>query len=172
MPAPLPDLSLAEWMVLGVVAEAPTHGWPVVLALRADGPLGRVWTVGRPLVYRALGTLTEFGLIEPCGEEPGARGPNRTIVRATRAGRAALKRWLATPVEHVRDVRSEFLVKLALRDRAGLPADELVAAQRGALAPLFAAVRAERTRATGFDAALARWRREQAKAVERFLAAF
>jgi len=40
--ATVPELSIADWVVLGVVAEAPTHGWPVVRALRADGPIGRV----------------------------------------------------------------------------------------------------------------------------------
>ena len=38
----------------------------------------------------------------------------------TPAGRRVAKRWLDAPVQHLRDVRTELLVKLALRDRAGL----------------------------------------------------
>lgn len=127
-----------------------------------------MWTVPRPIVYRSLATLTERGLIEETGTADESRGPKRTIVRATRSGRAALKRWLEMPVEHVRDVRTELLVKLALLDRAGRPARDLVERQIAHLEPVIRAVSAP-TGAEGFDVVLARWRREQALAVDRFL---
>ena len=165
---PLPELSLSDWAVLGVIAERPTHGWPVVRELAADGSIGRIWTVSRPLVYRALSTLLALGLIEDVGESAGARGPQRNIVRVTRPGRAALRHWLDEPVDHVREVRNELLVKLALRDRAGQSSRPLVERQLAHLEPVFSAV----TRAPageGFELVLARWRREQALAVRRFL---
>lgn len=168
MPPPLPELSLSDWTVLGIVAERPTHGWPVVRELAADGPIGRIWTVSRPLVYRAVSTLLALGLIEECGEVAGARGPQRNIVRATRAGRAALRRWLDRPVDHVREVRSELLVKLALRERAGRSSHPLIERQLAQLEPVFAAV-TRPPAGDGFEAVLARWRREQALAVRRFL---
>jgi PadR family transcriptional regulator AphA len=154
--------------VLAVVAEEPTHGWPVVRTLRADGSLGRIWTVARAVVYRSLSTLLAAGLIEECGAEPGARGPQRTVMRATRAGNAGLRQWLDTPVAHVRDVRTELLLKLAVLDRAGRSSHDLVARQLAELEPVIRAVSAEPT-GDGFDLVLARWRREQALAVERFL---
>ena len=163
-----PDLSLADWVVLGLVAEAPTHGWPIVRALRADGSIGRVWTVPRPVVYRSLATLTERGHIEEYGEAAGSRGPQRTILRATRRGRSALRRWLDTPVEHVRDVRTELLVKLALLERSERSARMLVERQIEHLAPVVRAV-SGRPSGSGFDLVLGRWRREQALAVDRFL---
>lgn len=165
---PLPELSLSDWAVLCVVAEGPTHGWPVVRELGADGSLGRVWTVARAVVYRSLSTLTAKGFVEECGDAPSSKGPQRTMVRATRSGHAALRRWLDTPVEHVRDVRTELLLKLAVLDRAGLPVRNLVEQQRDQLAPLVRAVSA-RPSGEGFDLTLARWRREQALAVDRFL---
>jgi len=164
----LPDLSIAEWVVLGLVAENPTHGWPIVRALRADGPIGRVWTVPRPIVYRSLTTLTGAGYIEECDDSSQSRGPQRTIVRVTRRGRAALRRWLDVPVEHVRDVRTEFLVKLALLSRRGQSSRSLVEHQIEHLQPLVHAVSGAAD-GTGFDLVLARWRREQAVAVDRFL---
>ena len=167
MAKPLPELSLSDWAVLAVVAEGETHGWPVVLALRADGALGQVWTVGRAVVYRSLSTLVALGLIEERGDTPGSRGPQRTIVRATRSGHATLRRWLATPVEHVREVRTEFLLKLAVLDRAGRSPDELIERQVEQLAPLLQAVTRPPS-GDGFDLVLAKWRREQALAVERF----
>ena len=163
----LPELSLSDWAVLAVVAEGETHGWPVVRELRADGALGQVWKVGRAVVYRSLSTLVELGLLEERGEMPGARGPQRMVVRATRSGHAALRRWLATPVEHVREVRTEFLLKLAVLDRAGRSPQELIERQVEQLAPLLQAVTRQPS-GDGFDLVLARWRREQALAVERF----
>jgi DNA-binding PadR family transcriptional regulator len=164
----LPDLSLADWAVLGVVVEGPTHGWPIVREFAPDGPLGQVWTVTRPLVYRSLATLEAGNFVEPCGETRRGRGPVRAIVRATPKGRNALRRWLSTPVEHVRDVRNHLLVKLALLDRSGRPRDALVEAQLARLAPVFDAVR-RLPHEGGFEGVLGRWRQEQALAVERFL---
>lgn len=170
MPPSLPALSLSDWVVLGVVAERPTHGWPVVRELAPGGAIGKIWTVSRPLVYRSLATLLAAGFIEERGEAAGVRGPQRTIVRATRQGRGALRRWLDQPVDHVREVRSELLVKLALLERAGRSPDALVARQLEQLEPVFAAV-TRRPPADGFDSVLATWRREQAMAVRRFLRA-
>lgn len=166
--SPLPELSLSDWVVLGVVAERPTHGWPVVRELAPDGELGRVWTVSRPLVYRSLATLLAAGFLEECGARAGERGPQRTIVRATRRGRAALRQWLDQPVDHVREVRSQLLVKLALLDRAGRASESLVERQLERLAPVFAAV-SGKPGGEGFESVLATWRREQALAVQRFL---
>src|SRR5262249_55999861 len=85
------DLLPAEWAVLGVVASGPTHGYGVARALGEDGALGHVWTVPRPLVYRALQQLEQAGLVEAVGEEASASGPRRATGRATRRGRARLK---------------------------------------------------------------------------------
>jgi PadR family transcriptional regulator AphA len=163
-------LSLADWAVLGVVAAEPTHGWAVARQLAADGELGRVWTVPRPVVYRSLATLADHRLVEEAGAASGGRGPQRTMFRIARKGRTALHRWLTEPVEHVRDVRSAFLVKLALLDRAGEPLAPLVRRQLEQLEPLFAALN-RRPRGEGFDVVLATWRRESALATRRFLQA-
>src|SRR5262245_12436803 len=110
-------LSLVEWVVLGLLDEAPAHGWSLVRALRPGGEVGRVWSCSRPLVYRALETLTDQALIRPARSEASTEGPVRTVFRPTPAGRRAVARWLATPVDHVRDIRSELMVKLLLHER-------------------------------------------------------
>jgi PadR family transcriptional regulator AphA len=163
-----PDLSLSDWVVLAVVAEGPTHGWPIVRELSPDGSLGRVWTVARAVVYRCLTTLAAAGYVEEIDAPAASRGPDRSVLRVTRGGRAAVRRWLETPVDHVRDVRTELLVKLALLDRAGLPYRTLVDRQIERLGPVIRTVSGPPA-GDGFDLVLARWRREQAIAVERFL---
>ena len=107
------DLSLAESVCLTLVAHEPTHGWSIVKALAPDGEVGRVWSLSRPLTYRALTALSDAGLIEPQGSEPGG-GPPRTVWRATAKGKREARAWLRRPVEHPRDMRTEFLLKVAL----------------------------------------------------------
>jgi len=117
----------------------------------------------------ALQQLEALGLVRPAAHEASVRGPNRTVLQLTPSGRRALARWLLQPVEHVRDVRSVLLLKLALFDRGGQDPAPLLAAQREVVDAIIAALRRRRTGADGFDAVLATWRLESARAVLRFL---
>ncbi|MBI4883278.1 MAG: PadR family transcriptional regulator, partial [Actinobacteria bacterium] len=110
------DLGLGEWACLGLVYPAPTHGFAVAARLKPDADFGRVWSLSRPLTYRALDQLTARGYVCAIGEEPGIAGGSRTILAATRTGRAQLRRWLQTPVLHLRDVRTELVLKLLLAE--------------------------------------------------------
>jgi DNA-binding PadR family transcriptional regulator len=160
------ELLLGEWACLGLVAATPRHGFALARELRPDGPIGRIWSLSRPLVYRAVEQLLARGLVREAGVEPGLAGGPRTVLAATPAGRRAVRTWLRTPVQHLRDVRSELLLKLALADLLQVDRAPLVAAQQAAFAPIFAAMAAEPVP----DDPVARWRREHARAVERFLA--
>lgn len=172
MPAPhTPHVTTAGFGVLGVVAEAPTHGFAVAAVFAAGGALGRVWRVQRPVVYRELGRLTEDALVEPAGVETGGPGPDRTIVRTTAAGRARLAAWLREPVGRPRDARSQLLLKLALLDRAGADPAELIAAQREVFAARAAQLQAAASAAApgSFDHTLALWRVSSTQAILDFL---
>jgi PadR family transcriptional regulator AphA len=151
---------------LALVAEEPRHGWAIVQLLAPGGDIGRVWSLSRPLTYRALYELTNDGLVARAGVER-ASGPARTILSVTAAGRRASRRWLRTPVEHLRDLRTELLCKLLLHERAGLDARPLLEAQRTALDDRFTAL-ATRARARDADA-VDRWRHASAEAARRFL---
>jgi DNA-binding PadR family transcriptional regulator len=161
-------LGLAEWTVLSVIAERPVHGFAVAALTAPDGDLGRVWHIPRPVVYRALGRLVDAELIATEAVESGP-GPQRTRYSASPAGREAAERWLQTPVEHVREIRSHLLIKLALLDRRGVDPAELLARQREALEPIAAAVSVERRRSAGFDRVLLAWRQAMADAALSFL---
>ncbi|HET9442552.1 MAG TPA: hypothetical protein VFO65_04470, partial [Acidimicrobiales bacterium] len=116
-------------------------------------------------VYRAIERLGALELIAARREEPGAAGPRRTVYGPTRRGRAALRRWLTQPVSHLRDIRSELLLKLVIARRVGVDAGPLVRAQREALAPQFDGLRA----APGAGDPVVLWRHHSAMAAERFL---
>jgi DNA-binding PadR family transcriptional regulator len=163
------DLAPGEWSVLALLAEQPSHGWALARQMARSGDIGSVWSLGRPLVYRALELLEQRGLIEASGHEPGLRGPNRTIFRATADGREALGRWLAEPVEHVRDVRSLFLLKLILVERASLDPVPLLEAQRAAVMPAIRALEARLVASSGSEQILVRFRLESTRAVLNFI---
>ncbi len=164
-----PSLSLAEWLVLCLVREQPTHGFALARLLSADGELGRIWRVPKPVVYRALGRLDQLDLVSSAGQEPSAQGPARTLVRVTAAGRRLAAGWLSRPASHNRDVRSELLIKLALADRAGTDPGPLLAAQREQLLPVAEALQGKLAAAAGFDRTLILWRAETVAATLRFL---
>ena len=121
---------LGEWACLGVLYGRPSHGWAIVKQLRPDGDIGRIWHLSRPLTYRALDQLERRAWVHPVGEEPGSAGPNRTILAATRTGRTHFRTWLRTPVPHLRDLRTELLLKLVFADRYGIDVDQMLDRQR------------------------------------------
>ncbi|HEV7713553.1 MAG TPA: PadR family transcriptional regulator [Asanoa sp.] len=164
-----PELSLAAWIVLALVDESPKHGFAVAALTAEDGDVGRAWHVPRPIVYRSLDRLAELDLIRVVSTEAGQRGPQRSILTTTPAGRAATRAWLKRPVAHVRDVRSELLAKLALLLRRDTAPQPLIAAQRAALVPVRAALERHRAAETGFGQILASWRSENVNAAMRFL---
>jgi DNA-binding PadR family transcriptional regulator len=164
-------LSLAEWLVLCLVREDPTYGQVLVGLLARDGPLGRVWSVPKAVVYRALPRLEALGLIRTVGEQRTHLGPVRSLFEVTPAGGAAALAWLSTPVEHARDVRSELMIKLALLDRSGIDSRDLLQAQRARLLPVAAALEDRLRTTTGFEHTLVLWRHEAMTATLRFLEA-
>ena len=162
-------LAPGEWAVLGLLCEQPAHGWALATELGADGQLGSVWSLGRPLVYRSIEILDERGLIEPAGREPGLRGPQRTVFRPTAAGHEAFAQWLGEPVEHVRDVRSLLLLKLIFADRAGIDPSPMLAAERETIVAAVAALDRRVQQSGGAEAILLRFRLESTRAVLRFV---
>src|SRR5262245_57447808 len=115
-----------------------------------------VWSCSRPLVYQAISTLEERGLVERSGTQESAVGPARTLVKVTPAGRRALSRWLATPVGHLRDVRSELMVKLLVHVRLRRDPSRLIERQRKVFAELVESLDTRLDAAEGFDRTLDR----------------
>lgn len=159
-------LSTTEYAVLGVLAEGASHGFALSKLLDAGSEIGRVFKVRRPLVYRALDRLVDAGFAEPISTERGNAGPKRVIHRITRRGRSRIRRWLDDPVEHVRDIRIEFLLKLALLERAGRSPIDLIRKQATALTPTLESIEES---ATGTYDHVELWRRHNAAAAMAYL---
>lgn len=86
--------SVGEWSVLALLTESPAHGWALASQLEPGGEVGSIWSLSRPLVYRALELLRTDGLVEPVGASASTRGPSRTLFSPTRIGRSSLVVWL------------------------------------------------------------------------------
>lgn len=163
------NLAPGEWAVLALLTERPAHGWAVAAQLGPKGELGSVWSLGRPLVYRSIDILADLGLIESAGHEPGRRGPNRTIYRTTCEGAGALAQWLEEPVEHVRDVRSQLLLKLVFAERTGIDPTRMLELQHAAVGAAVATLEEKVGSSSGTEAILLRFRLESTRAVLRFV---
>jgi DNA-binding PadR family transcriptional regulator len=164
-----PALSLTEWLVLSLACEGPTHGFAIARLLDYQGELGPVWRVPKPVIYRGLARLEQLGLVRTVGAQSTSLGPVRSVLEATPDERQAAAAWLVTPVRHIRDVRFELMVKLALLDRSGADPRPLLGAQHEQLAPIAAALAERLGPAAGFDRTLILWRYETVAGALRFL---
>jgi PadR family transcriptional regulator AphA len=149
---------------LALVVEGLSHGWALGTVLAPSGELGRIWTLSRPLTYRAIDGLVDKELVTRRGRATGS-GRVRANLVPTAAGRRAAQHWLDAPVQHLRDIRTELLVKLALRTRVGLDDTTLLAAQEIELGRAIDHLISTKPTEDLVDL----WRRENARAVRRFL---
>ena len=159
---------LGEWACLGLLAAAPAHGFALATRLAPTGDVGRVWSMSRPLTYRALDQLVARGLVQQVGVEPGRAGGPRSVMAPTSRGQRLLDDWLQTPVPHLRDLRSELMVKLVLLQSLGRPTAPLLTAQRVVVAAAAEALEAAAVPADRADA-VDIWRAESAAAALRVL---
>ena len=90
------DLSIADLVVLSVLAERPMHGYE----LWAELTRRQVWkwaAISRPQVYYSLKKLEAAGDIRRARDHDPALGPERTVLQPTASGRRMLTNSLARP---------------------------------------------------------------------------
>ena len=162
------QLLLGEWACLGILYPGPTHGFAIAARLKPTGDIGRVWSLSRALTYRSLDQLTARGYVHSVGEEPGIAGGNRTILAATRSGRAQLRKWLNTPVVHLRDLRSELLLKLIIADICEIDVDDMLDRQHVHIEAMAEAITGQIDPTEPIDV-VDLWRQESSTAALRFL---
>lgn len=102
-------LTPAEFAILGLVAEAPRHGYEIEQVIAERGM--RDWTeIAFSSIYFLLSGLKRRGLIEQQRSDGDAR---RKVFAATPAGRVALAVAVDSALERPEPFRSAFLVALA-----------------------------------------------------------
>lgn len=158
-----PSLDLVEGACLTLILHGTSHGYQLAKQFEANTMLGEVLTLSRPVVYRAIKSLEKHRLIRSV-ESTGLRGQLKWKLKCTPDGERSAKQWLAEPVSHLRDLRSEFLVKILLTQITKVSTARLIKTQRQTLEAVTEVLLADSA-----PTAVAIWRREQARASLRFL---
>lgn len=134
-----------RYLVLGLLTIQPMTGYDLKRAF--DSSVHHFWAADRSQLYRTLAALVDAGLaeVEVVAQESY---PDRKVHQITDAGRAALRDWLASPLE-AEDSREPFLGRLFFADEL----DEegvatLLAARRTQAEETLAALTAEEERVT------------------------
>jgi PadR family transcriptional regulator AphA len=99
----------AEYLILGVLAGGNLHGYDLYQYLEEN--LGLIWTLGRSQTYALLSRMEQAGLVAHQRQAQEKR-PDRKNFSLTLAGKKIFNHWVKAPVEHVRDLRLEFLAKI------------------------------------------------------------
>jgi DNA-binding PadR family transcriptional regulator len=103
--------SLAEFAMLGLLSKGSMHGYDIARQFAGAADLGLVLPLEQSTVYAVLKDLQRRGLIEGQQETIGKRPP-RMVFSLTPNAVQQLLRWLETPVDRLREIRSSLLVKL------------------------------------------------------------
>ncbi len=157
---PTPPLDVTEYTLLGLLAEAPRHGYALAQALGPKMGLGQMVRLRRAQLYFYLHKFEREGWIAlvdasdsppPDGSAPpadvagtGPPGERHRVLQLTAGGRNCLEEWLITPVGRPRDVRLGFVVKLYFILRLQPErADDLIAGQIAALEDYLAQLTAQ-----------------------------
>jgi DNA-binding PadR family transcriptional regulator len=114
------ELTVADLVLLSLLAEQPMHGYQANLELERRQV--QDWAgVSRPQVYYSLEKLARLGLIRESGDQEPALGPERRVFATTAKGRAALGSALARPDWTTHRERPPFLTWMALSWQAKQP---------------------------------------------------
>ena len=161
-----------EHALLGLLLEGPAHAYELHRRVSRPDALGCVWRLKQSHLYALLTTLEEAGYLTATLQPQGGRPP-RKLLELTDSGRDAFSRWLESPVHHGRDVRLEFLAKLAFLTHTD-PSTfrRVVRLQREASAQWLAQQRAEAAQLAAGPALpwlVARFRVSQLEAIDHWL---
>ncbi|MCC6943370.1 MAG: helix-turn-helix transcriptional regulator [Thermomicrobiales bacterium] len=109
------DEQPGSYALLGLIEQAggSSHGYSLLQEFVPGKPLADIIQLNPSMLYHLLKRLAarEWIIIE---QTAGGAPRSRQRCRITPAGRDELTRWILTPVAHTRELRLEFLVKLAV----------------------------------------------------------
>lgn len=101
----------SEYALLGLLIPGPCHGYEIHKQLQDPSGIGMIWGVKMSNLYAQLEKLEKKGLIR--GKiQAGDHRPARMEFTLTSEGQQAFEVWLHKLIEHPRDFRQEFMVRL------------------------------------------------------------
>jgi len=122
-----------DYVLLGLLAVRPAHGYHLLEVFRQPEALGEVWDLSTSQLYAVLKRLESKGWIRGQTLTSG-EAPPRTEYQLTPEGQAQLELWLhqPKPSASIRRVRVEFLSRLYVARILNLPTTGIVQAQKRA----------------------------------------
>ncbi|MGE0227346.1 MAG: PadR family transcriptional regulator [Dehalococcoidia bacterium] len=122
-------LTPVQYAVLGLLRRQAAHGYELQRSFGEGGDLAGVVHVEQASLYSALKDLAARGLIEGTETREGLRPP-RTVYGLSSRGERLLEMWMRQPVDRLRQVRLDFLLKVYFaRQRSDAVVRALVDAQ-------------------------------------------
>lgn len=122
-----------DFVLLGLLAAQPCHGYQLLDVFRQPDQLGQVWNMSKSQLYAVLKRLEKNTWIEGQEEVVGDTPP-RTVYTLTAVGQEQLEKWLGEqqPSASMRRIRVEFLSRLYIARLLKLPTLSIVRAQQAA----------------------------------------
>jgi DNA-binding PadR family transcriptional regulator len=159
-----------EYAVLGLLTLRPMHGYDMARCFQEE--LAEVAPLEQSLLYAYVKNLERRGLVEWAEERVGLRPP-RKVYFLTEEGEQAAWAWLRRPVERMRDVRLELLIKLfILHGRHASLERELLAEQIATCENYRARIAEQVASRTGFARLVAGSRLSAAEATLKWLSEY
>lgn len=119
-----------EYVLLGIIDRKPTHAYDLYKQLTSEEELKTLWTFRQSRLYAVLDKIERARLITT-SIDPESTLPVRKICTLTPAGKATFENWLHSPVDHMNEIRSDFLGKLYfLKDRPPEEKQQVLNAQK------------------------------------------
>jgi DNA-binding PadR family transcriptional regulator len=118
-----------EYILLGLVAQGPVHGYDLHKKLATLDGLSSIWHVKQSQLYALLDKLETLGFLQAI-PTTGAAYALRKQYHITETGRQAFADWMLSPVQHGREMRQDFLARLYFARLTGSAAvQQLIDAQ-------------------------------------------
>lgn len=123
------NINDSDISILGFLITEPMHGYELHKKVTDLSGFGIVWNIKIGKLYAMLNRLEKDGLIKSAISKGGNR-PARNEFSITSRGKKKFESWMVSPINHGREFRIVFLLKLYFSMKFGLQnTDELINTQ-------------------------------------------
>ena len=98
-----------EYALLGILMTGPKHGYEMHSYFSSN--MHQFWRLSMSQIYALLKRMEKNGVVISKGEWQNNR-PAKKIFSITQTGKEGFLNWICSPVNHVRNLRIEFMAKL------------------------------------------------------------
>jgi DNA-binding PadR family transcriptional regulator len=161
------ELLAGEYAVLGLLAIRPMYGYEMARYFDRDDLIA-VCPIEQSLLYTYLRNIEGRGLVSWAEERVGNRPPRKRF-ELTAEGALLIDGWLRRPVQRMREIRLELLVKLYILGQVDAPAERALLREQVEVCEHYLSGLAESPERDGFPALVQRSKQSAAEATLNWL---